>query len=67
MAEQLTDGSPAGAVMGRSDDKIAFYGATPIVKQTVTLVATAATTSTATATLQALQNALADLGIIATS
>jgi len=32
--QQLTDGSPAGAQLGRSDDLIALYGKTPIAQQT---------------------------------
>lgn len=34
--QQLTDGDGDGAVMGRSDDKLAFYGGTAIVKPAAT-------------------------------
>lgn len=34
-AQQLTDGRPDGAVIGRSDDKLGFFGATTVVKQTL--------------------------------
>lgn len=30
--EQITDGNVDGSVIGRSDDKISFLGATPIVQ-----------------------------------
>ncbi len=41
---QLSDGNPDGTQMGQSptDDKIAFYGATPIVQQVLAAGATAA-------------------------
>lgn len=54
--QQLTDGRPDGANVGRSDDLIGFYGATPVVKPTgasqlavaTTAITTLATTPTAT-------------------
>lgn len=33
--EQLTDGNPDGSVMGRSDDKLSFFGAEPSARVTV--------------------------------
>ncbi len=50
--EQLTNGNPDGSVMGRSDDKLGFFGATTVVKQT------GAAAGTNTTTTQALANAL---------
>jgi hypothetical protein len=45
--KQLSDGGPDGTTFGQSStDKIAFYGATPIVKAAA--VTTLATTPTAT-------------------
>lgn len=45
--KELSDGGPDGARLGQSStDKIAFYGATPIVKAAA--VTTLATTPTAT-------------------
>jgi len=36
-ARQLSDGNDDGQVLGQSStDKVAFYGGTPVVKQTVT-------------------------------
>jgi hypothetical protein len=56
--KQLSDGAGAGAVLGQSDDKIAFYGATPVVKPAAT-IAGALTTGDTTAANVA--NALCDL------
>ncbi len=50
--EQLTNGAPDGALMGRSDDKLAFFGSTTVVQQT------GAAAGTNTTTTQALANAL---------
>lgn len=48
MAQQLSDGNPAGVILGQSDDLVAFYGVTPVAQQSgsamATLVATIATT-----------------------
>lgn len=33
--EQLTDGSPDGATVGRSDEKISLYDVPPVARQTV--------------------------------
>lgn len=42
--KQLSDGNPDGTIMGQSptDDKISFYGATPIAQQVLAAGATAA-------------------------
>lgn len=45
MTRQLSDGRPAGQVIGQSaTDKIAFYGATPIVQRASAAQAAVATT-----------------------
>jgi hypothetical protein len=53
-----------GTTMGQSaSDKIAFYGATPVVQQASTAAGTDATTTQALA--NALRTALLNLGLIA--
>jgi hypothetical protein len=63
--QQIIDGQPDGAVMGRSDDKIGFFGlATSIVQETsASFTSTLAATTTTTATTTALQ---ADLDALRT-
>jgi len=58
--QQLTNGNPDGAVMGRSDDKLGFYGLTTAIVQptsasqaAVTATAVTATATTATITTAA--------------
>ena len=64
----LGDNGPDGACLGTgTSEKIAFYGSTPVAQQTVTALATGSTGATITATVQALQAALATLGIVANS
>jgi len=65
--EYLGAGSSGGVSLGRSDDKISFFAATPIVKPTVVAPATTATTTTNEAAIVALEAALVNLGLIATS
>lgn len=66
--ERLDYGSPDGCHMGgASTDKIGFYGATPIVKATLTQQTGTRTTTQLRAELTALQNALVNLGLIAVS
>lgn len=66
--KQLSDGNTAGTTLGQSaTDKIAFFGATPVVQVAMTAVATA----TATTTLNELKInrvivALAALGLTTT-
>jgi len=36
----LGNGAPDGTTFGRSDDKLSFYGATPVVKATLTTAGT---------------------------
>lgn len=65
--EYICSGCPDGFNVGRSDDKIGFYGlATPIVKPTCTFAATSGTTVAASvaADLYALKIALSSLGLI---
>ena len=50
--EQLTDGGTDGAVLGRSDDKLAFLGGTPSVQATLTALATGASLPTVLASVQ---------------
>ncbi len=62
--EQLTSGQPDGSLMGRSDDKLGFYGlTTPIVKVTITLGA-GTTTTLLKADVLAIATALHNLGIL---
>lgn len=63
--EYIGDGNTLGTIVGQSGGKIGFYGTTPIVKATVTAVATGATAATIVTSLQALQTALNTLGLIA--
>ena len=57
-------GNDDGQIMGRSGDKIGFFGATPVVKQTGVAEATDLTTAIASTT--ALRLALVNLGLITT-
>lgn len=50
-----------------SDDKIGFFGATPIARPSVTAVVTTATTTTNEAAIRRLYTALANLGLIVTT
>ncbi|MBV6340452.1 hypothetical protein [Candidatus Magnetobacterium casense] len=62
---ELTNGNDDGTRMGQSTtDKIAFFGATPVVQQTGVAVATDLTTAIASTT--ALRLALVNLGLITT-
>ncbi len=66
--EVIGDGNTIGTTLGNSTtEKISFYGVTPIVQATVTAVATGATAGDIVTTLQALQAALENLGLIADS
>ena len=63
--ERVDYGSDDGAHFGGSaTDKIGFYGATPIAKATLVQSASTRTTTALRAELSALQNALANLGLI---
>ena len=67
--KELSDKGPDGTRLGQtSTDKVAFYGATPIVRQTATLAAalTAGTTTPAdiAAAVDELHTALVNLGLV---
>ena len=63
--ERIDYGSSDGSQLGgASTDKIAFYGATPIVRPSVTQQSTATTTALR-ADLNRLEAALVNLGLIA--
>jgi len=67
MVKQLSDGDDAGTVLGQdSSDKVGFYGLSPpIVKASVTAAMTASSTTTQLeTTLDAIGNALHNLGLI---
>lgn len=68
--EYIASGSPDGFNVGRSDDKLGFYGlATPIVKPTCTFAATSGTTVAASvaADLYTLRSTLESLGLLTTA
>lgn len=44
--EYLTNGNPDGSVIGRSDEKLVFFGGTPVVQPSITAVGTATATTT---------------------
>ena len=64
----LGDNGPDGTVLGLSStEKIGFFGTTPVVQQSVTAATTTATTTLHNATLQSIQSALVNLGLIVTT
>lgn len=67
--KELTDGGPDGAHVGQSStDKVGFYGATPIVRPSVTWPNTATATTTLNETkANRLMAALVNLGLIVTT
>jgi hypothetical protein len=68
MVRQISDGSGEGQSFGQNtSDLISFYGVTPVAQQTVTAVATGGTAGDLVTTVQALQAALENLGLIADS
>lgn len=63
--ERVDYGSPDGAQFGgASTDLIGFYGATPIAKASLAQQSSTKTTTQLRAELTALQNALANLGLV---
>lgn len=66
--EQVTYNSPTGAMIGQSaTEKVGFFGATPVVQQAITAVATAtATTALNETKIDRLYAALINLGLITT-
>jgi len=64
----LGDNGPDGTVLGLSStEKIGFFGATPVVQQSVTAPATTATTATNEAAIVSINAALVALGLIVTT
>ena len=63
---QLSDGRPAGAMLGQATtDKVGFYGTTPIVQASVAATTTTTATTTALQTdIDAIRTALQNLGLI---
>lgn len=57
--QQVTDGGPDGAYVGRSDDKLGFFGATPIVQPTGTQMVTPVLSQVATSGKWAFSNSTA--------
>lgn len=66
--EQVTYNSPTGAMIGQSaTEKVGFFGATPVVQQAITAVATATETTALNETkIDRLYAALINLGLITT-
>lgn len=67
--EQVTYNSPAGAQVGQSaTEKVGFFGATPVVKPSVTWPATGTATTTLNETkVNRIMAALVTLGLIVTT
>lgn len=64
--QYVTNGQDDGVVIGRTaTEKVGFFGATPVVQQTITLGAGTTTTLLA-ADVAAIKAALVTLGLIAT-
>ncbi len=61
---QITNGNPDGTQIGRSDDKLGFFGATTVVQQTGAAAGTDAATTQTLA--NALRTACNNLGITTT-
>lgn len=66
--QQLTDGNASGALMGRSDDKLGFYGlTTPITKPAISIIGTTtATTALNEVAIARINAALRALGLVST-
>ena len=66
--EYIGDGNPDGTVLGRSGEKLGFYGlATPITKPAITLIGTTtATTALNETAIARIHAALRSLGLIST-
>lgn len=64
----LGDNNPDGMCVGLSStEKVGFFGATPVVQQSVTAPATTATTATNEAAIVSINAALVALGLIVTT
>ncbi len=55
---------PDGTIVGMSTAALGFYGAAGVAKQSLTQLATTATTTQLRAELTALQGALSNLGLV---
>jgi hypothetical protein len=66
--EQLTDGNTSGSLVGRSDDKLGFYGlTTPITKPAISIIGTTtATTALNETAIARINAALRALGLVST-
>lgn len=65
MSEYLGNGAPDGTILGRSDDKLGFYGTTAVVQPSSASQAAVGATTTTTATTTALQTDLDALRVLA--
>lgn len=69
--KQLSDGSGDGVAVGQSDDKVAFYGATPVTKPVAStsgaLTAGVTTAANIAAAFCDLRDQLVALGLISNS
>lgn len=66
--EFIGAGNPDGATLFQSGEKGSFFGATPVVQQAITAVATAtATTAINEARIGRIETALVNLGLITTA
>jgi hypothetical protein len=64
----LGDNGSDGVVLGTaSTEKIGFFGATPVVQQSVTAPSTTSTTTTCEAAIVSINAALVALGLIVTT
>ena len=64
-SERVGYGGGEGVMLGNStSDLVGFYGTAPIAKASLAQLATTATTTQLRAELSALQNALANLGLV---
>jgi len=70
-AKQLSDGSGSGTILGQSDDKVSFYGATPVTKPVAStsgaLTAGNTTAANVAAAFCDLRDQLVALGLISNS
>lgn len=64
MTEVLGNGNPDGSQVGRTDDKLGFFGVTPIAKPTVAVTAATPNAAELAADMIALRTALKNLGLI---
>lgn len=66
-AKQLSDGGADGTILGQTGDKVAFFAATPVVKQAATLsaaITAGATTGASNAALLEMYTVLKTYGLV---